>query len=144
MARRTRAKDEDVEAYKHETVTRKNVAPVGLTSYDTSTPKPKKYAYDPHLDNIKQQFLTANNQEMNLPITLSAPANRSRVVRAQCKRLMTIICHVLPVILSPKTVIHVSPKSPMLRSILQFKPAGRKSPTQSLLIWNVWNFVSDI
>jgi len=73
--------DENVEAYRHETETRKNVVPVGLAFYDTSTPKPKKYAYDPHLDNIKQQFLTANNQEMNLHITLLAPANRSRVVR---------------------------------------------------------------
>ena len=42
--------DENVEAYRHETETRKNVVPVGLASYDTSTPKPKKYAYDPHLD----------------------------------------------------------------------------------------------
>ena len=73
--------DENVEAYRHETETRKNVVPAGLASYDTSTPKPKKYAYDPHLDNTKQQFLTANNQEMNLYITLPALANRSRVVR---------------------------------------------------------------
>jgi hypothetical protein len=81
MAKRTSKNEEDVEAYRHEDETRKNVVLVGLASYDTSTPKPKKYAYDPHLDNIKQQFLTANNQEMNLPITLPAPANRSRVVR---------------------------------------------------------------
>ncbi len=40
----------DVEAYRHETGTRKNVVPAGLASYDTSTPKPKKYEYDPHLD----------------------------------------------------------------------------------------------
>ena len=40
--------DEDVEAYRHETETRKNVVLVGLASYDTS--KPKKYEYDPHLD----------------------------------------------------------------------------------------------
>ena len=73
--------DENVEAYRHETETRKNVVPVGLASYDTLIPKPKKYEDDPHLDNIKQQFLTANNQEMNLHITLPASANRSRVVR---------------------------------------------------------------
>ena len=42
--------DDNVEAYRHETETRKNVVPVGLVSYDTSTPKPKKYEYDPHLD----------------------------------------------------------------------------------------------
>ena len=71
--------DEDIEAYRHETETRENVVPAGLASYDTS--KPKKYEYDLHLDNIKQQFLTANNQGMNLHITLLAPANRSRMVR---------------------------------------------------------------
>ena len=41
--------DENVEAYRHETETHKNVVPVGLASYDTSTPKPKKYEYNPHL-----------------------------------------------------------------------------------------------
>ncbi len=41
---------EDVEAYRHETDKRKNAVPVGLASYDTSKPKPKKYEYDPHLD----------------------------------------------------------------------------------------------
>ena len=79
MARKAK-KEEDVEAYRHETETRKNVVPAGLASYDTSTSKPKKYGYDPHLDNIKQQFLTASNQGMNLHITLPEPANRSRVV----------------------------------------------------------------
>src|SRR4030042_3186074 len=43
-------KDEDVEAYRHKTETRKNAIPVGLASYDTSKHKPKKYLYDPHLD----------------------------------------------------------------------------------------------
>jgi adenine-specific DNA-methyltransferase len=42
--------DENVEAYRHETETRKNVVPAGLASYDTLTPKPKKYEYNPHLD----------------------------------------------------------------------------------------------
>ena len=41
--------DENVEAYRHEDETRKNVVPVGLASYDTSKPKPKKHVYDPHL-----------------------------------------------------------------------------------------------
>ena len=50
MVRRSRKKEEDVEAYRHETETRKNVVPVGLASYDTSKHKPKKYEYDPHLD----------------------------------------------------------------------------------------------
>ena len=40
----------DIEAYRHEKDTRKNAVPVGLASYDTSKPKPKKYEYDPHLD----------------------------------------------------------------------------------------------
>jgi hypothetical protein len=35
LAKRSR-KEEDVEAYRHETETRKNVVPVGLASYDTS------------------------------------------------------------------------------------------------------------
>lgn len=49
---------DDIESYRHETDKRKNAVPVGLASYDTSKPKPKKYDYDPHLDphldNIKQ------------------------------------------------------------------------------------------
>ena len=40
----------DVEVYRHEKDTRKNAVPVGLASYDTAKPKPKKYEYDPHLD----------------------------------------------------------------------------------------------
>jgi len=40
----------DVKAYRHEKETRKNVVLVGLASYDTSTPKPEKYEYDPHPD----------------------------------------------------------------------------------------------
>ncbi len=31
-----------------DTDTLKNAVPVGLASYDTSKPKPKKYEYDPH------------------------------------------------------------------------------------------------
>ena len=51
--------DKNVDSYRHESETRKNAVPVGLASYDTSKPKPKKYEYEPHLDNIKQQLLTA-------------------------------------------------------------------------------------
>lgn len=50
MAKRSRKKKGDIEAYRHEKDRRKNVVPVGLASYDTSKPKPKKYEYDPHLD----------------------------------------------------------------------------------------------
>jgi adenine-specific DNA-methyltransferase len=50
MAKRTSKNIEDVESYRHETETRKNVVPAGLASYDTLTSKPKKYDYDPHLD----------------------------------------------------------------------------------------------
>ena len=81
MAKRAKKKEEDVEAYRHETETRKNVVPVGLASYDTLIPKPKKYEDDPHLDNIKQQFLTASNQGISLQTILPALTNRSRVVR---------------------------------------------------------------
>ena len=49
----------NIEAYRHEQETCKNAVPVGLASYDTLKPKPKKYEYDPHLDNIKQKLLTA-------------------------------------------------------------------------------------
>jgi len=41
---------ENVEAYKHETEPCKNAVSIGLASYDTSKPKPKRYDYDPHLD----------------------------------------------------------------------------------------------
>ena len=50
MAKKTPKKNNDVDAYKHKKETRKNVVPVGLASYDTSTPKFRKYEYDPHLD----------------------------------------------------------------------------------------------
>ena len=49
MAKRTSKNEEDIEVYRHENETRKNVVPVGLASYDTLTSKPKKYEYDPHL-----------------------------------------------------------------------------------------------
>ena len=49
MARKAKKK-EDVEAYRHEAETRMHAVPIGLASYDTSKPKPKKYDYDPHLD----------------------------------------------------------------------------------------------
>jgi adenine-specific DNA-methyltransferase len=50
LAKKAKKKEEDIDAYRHETETRKNVVPVGLASYDTAKPKPKKYEYDPHLD----------------------------------------------------------------------------------------------
>ena len=50
MAKKAKKKEEDIDAYRHETETRKNVVPAGLASYDTAKPKPKKYEYDPHLD----------------------------------------------------------------------------------------------
>ncbi len=50
LVRRAKKKEEDVEAYRHETETRKNVVPAGLASYDTLTSKTKKYEYDSHLD----------------------------------------------------------------------------------------------
>lgn len=50
MAKNIKKKEGDIKAYRHEKDTRKNVVLVGLASYDTSKPKPKKYEYDPHLD----------------------------------------------------------------------------------------------
>ena len=49
MAKKAR-KEEDVDSYRHEADTPKDAATVGLASYDTSKPKPKKYACNPHLD----------------------------------------------------------------------------------------------
>lgn len=49
MARKAKKKEEDVESFRHEADTRKNAVPVGLASYDTAKPKPKKYEYDPQL-----------------------------------------------------------------------------------------------
>jgi adenine-specific DNA-methyltransferase len=69
LAKKTR-KEEDVEAYRHETETRKNVVPAGLASYDTSTPKPKKYKYDPHLDPQLVWTGKAENTSFEVP-TLS-------------------------------------------------------------------------
>ena len=46
MAKGRKAKgsvNNDIEAYRHESDTRKNAVPVGLASYDTAKPKPKKY-----------------------------------------------------------------------------------------------------
>ena|SRR3990172_8356731 len=40
----------NIETYRHDKETRKDVVPAGLTSYDSSRPKPKKYEHDPHLD----------------------------------------------------------------------------------------------
>ena len=51
---------ENVDSYRHEQETCKNAVPVGLASYDTSKPKPKKYEYDPHLD-PQLEFLTSTS-----------------------------------------------------------------------------------
>jgi adenine-specific DNA-methyltransferase len=67
LARRAKKKEEDVEAYRHETETRKNVVPVGLASYDTLTSKPKKSEYDPHLDPQLVWTGKAENTSFELP-----------------------------------------------------------------------------
>jgi adenine-specific DNA-methyltransferase len=59
--------DENVEAYRHETETRKNVVLVGLASYDTSTPKPKKYEYNPHLHQQLVWTRKAENTSFEVP-----------------------------------------------------------------------------
>ena len=50
MAKKPKTKKEDVDSYRHKDETRKNAVPVGLASYDTSKPKPRRYDCDPHLD----------------------------------------------------------------------------------------------
>jgi hypothetical protein len=55
MAKKKRnSGEEDIEAYRHEKETRKNLVPVELASYDTPKHKPKKFEYDLHLDNINK------------------------------------------------------------------------------------------
>jgi len=49
LAKKTKKRQGEIEAYRHEADKRKNAVPVGLASYDTSKPKPEKYEYDPHL-----------------------------------------------------------------------------------------------
>ena len=67
LVRKAKKKEEDVEAYRHETATRKNVVPAGLVSYDISTPKPKKYEYDPHLDPQLMWTGKAENTSFEVP-----------------------------------------------------------------------------
>ena len=62
--------DENVEAYRHEIETRKNVVPAGLASYDTLTSKPKKYEYDPHLDPQLVWTGKAENTSFEVPTVL--------------------------------------------------------------------------
>ena len=78
MAKKTPKKNNDVDAYKHKKETRKNVVPVGLASYDTSAPKPKpkKYEYDPHLDNIKTTISYCKEQSGNEPLHHFADAGK--------------------------------------------------------------------
>jgi len=59
--------DENVEAYRHETETRKNVVPAGLASYDTLTPKLRKYEYDPHLHQQLVWTGKAENTSFEIP-----------------------------------------------------------------------------
>lgn len=42
--------NEGVDSYRHEAKIRKNAPPVGLASYDTLKPKPKRFDYEPDLD----------------------------------------------------------------------------------------------
>ena len=55
--------DENVDSYRHESETCKNAVPVGLASYDTSKPKPKKYEYDSYLDS---QLVCSGKKEHTL------------------------------------------------------------------------------
>ena len=73
--------DEKVEAYRHETETRKNVVPAGRASYDTLTSKPKKYEYDPHLDPQLVWTGKAENRSFEVPtVSLHIPERTNRVI----------------------------------------------------------------
>jgi adenine-specific DNA-methyltransferase len=50
LAKRIKKKEGEIDSYRHKKETRKNAVPVGLASYDTSKPRPKKYKYYQHLD----------------------------------------------------------------------------------------------
>ncbi len=69
LAKKTPKKNNDVDAYKHKKETSKNAVPVGLASYDISTPKPKKYEYDPHLDPQLVWTGKAENTSFEVPKT---------------------------------------------------------------------------
>jgi len=71
MAKKKRnSGEDDIEAYRHETETKKDIVPAGLASYDTLTSKPKKYEYDPHLDPQLAWTGKAENTSFEVP-TLS-------------------------------------------------------------------------
>ena len=74
---RKRKDSGDVEDYRHEKETRKNVVPVRLASYDTSKPKPKKYEYDPHLDPQLVWTGKAENTSFEVPtVSLHIPEKK--------------------------------------------------------------------
>ncbi len=76
---------EDVEAYRHETDTRKNVVPAGLASYDTLKPQPKKYEYDPHLDPQLVWTGKAENTSFEVPtvsLHIHERTNKATFVKA--------------------------------------------------------------
>jgi hypothetical protein len=65
-------KKEDADLYRHEDETRKNAVPVGLASYDTSKPKPKRYDYDPYLDpQLMKRTLKASINEDKVELLTS-------------------------------------------------------------------------
>lgn len=67
MAKRKK-EEENVDSYRHEADSRKNVVPVGLASYDTSTPKFRKYEYDPHPEPQLVWTGKAENTSFEVPI----------------------------------------------------------------------------
>ena len=60
-------KKEDADSDRQEDETRKNAVPVGLASYDTSKPKPKRYDYDLHLDPQLLWTGKAENKSFEVP-----------------------------------------------------------------------------
>ena len=77
MARKLKTRKEDVDSYRHEDETRKNAVPVGLSSYDTSKPKPKRYDYDPHLD--PQLIWSGKKEDASFKVPMVLPHNHERI-----------------------------------------------------------------
>lgn len=67
MAKTARKKEEDADSYRHEADTRNNAVPVGLASYDTSKPKPKRYDYYPQLD---PQLIWSGEKDTSFEVTI--------------------------------------------------------------------------
>lgn len=79
MANKARKKEEDVDSYRHEAVTRKNDFSAGRASCDTAKHKPKKYEYDPHLDPQLVTFFLDSSARDRLKRALKATLDKDKL-----------------------------------------------------------------